>query len=121
MKTLYDKIWDSHLAVPETDAPAILYIDLHLVHEVTSPQAFSGLRKRGIKVRRPDRTVATMDHSIPTLSRSLAGFDEVAANQVRQLEKNCNEFGIPLYGLDSPNQGIVHVIGPDLGLTQPGL
>jgi len=120
MKTLYDKIWDSHLVTPETDAPAILYIDLHLIHEVTSPQAFSGLRKRGLKVRRPDRTFATMDHSIPTTSRSLTGFDEIAANQVRQLEKNCKEFGIPLYGLDSPNQGIVHVIGPDLGLTQPG-
>lgn len=120
MKTLYDKIWDSHLVTPETDAPAILYIDLHLVHEVTSPQAFSGLRKRGIKVRRPDRTFATMDHSIPTTSRSLTGFDEIAANQVRQLEKNCKEFGIPLYGLDSPNQGIVHVIGPELALTQPG-
>jgi 3-isopropylmalate/(R)-2-methylmalate dehydratase large subunit len=120
MKTLYDKIWESHLVTPETDAPAILYIDLHLIHEVTSPQAFSGLRKRGIKVRRPDRTFATMDHSIPTISRSLTGFDEIAANQVRQLEKNCNEFGIQLYGLDSPNQGIVHVIGPELGLTQPG-
>jgi 3-isopropylmalate/(R)-2-methylmalate dehydratase large subunit len=120
MKTLYDKIWDAHLVTPETDAPAILYIDLHLIHEVTSPQAFSGLRKRGLKVRRPDRTFATMDHSIPTTSRSLTGFDEIAANQVRQLEKNCKEFGIPLYGLDSPNQGIVHVIGPDLGLTQPG-
>jgi len=120
MKTLYDKIWDAHLVTPETDAPAILYTDLHLIHEVTSPQAFSGLRKRGLKVRRPDRTFATMDHSIPTTSRSLTGFDEIAANQVRQLEKNCKEFGIPLYGLDSPNQGIVHVIGPDLGLTQPG-
>lgn len=120
MKTLYDKIWDAHLVTPETDAPAILYIDLHLIHEVTSPQAFSGLRKRGLKVRRPDRTFATIDHSIPTTSRSLTGFDEIAANQVRQLEKNCKEFGIPLYGLDSPNQGIVHVIGPDLGLTQPG-
>src|SRR6185436_11709386 len=119
MKTLYDKIWDSHLVAPESDAPAILYIDLHLVHEVTSPQAFSGLRKRGIKVRRPDRTFATMDHSIPTTSRSLTGFDEIAANQVRQLEKNCKEFGIQLYGLDSPNQGIVHVIGPDLSLPQP--
>jgi len=120
MKTLYDKIWDSHLVTPETDAPAILYIDLHLIHEVTSPQAFSGLRKRGLKVRRADRTFATMDHSIPTTSRSLTGFDEIAANQVRQLEKNCKEFGIPLYGLDSPNQGIVHVIGPELALTQPG-
>jgi len=121
MKTSYDKIWDSHLVVPETDAPAILYIDLHLIHEVTTPQAFTGLRKRGIKVRRPDRTFGTMDHSIPTLSRSLSGFDEIAARQVRQLETNCKEFGIPLFGLDSPNQGIVHVIGPDLGLTQPGL
>src|SRR5438132_9418478 len=120
MKTLYDKIWDAHLVTPETDAPAILYIDLHLIHEVPSPQAFSGLRKRGIKVRRPGQTVATMDHSIPTTSRSLNGFDEIAANQVRQLEKNCKEFGIQLYGLDSPNQGIVHVIGPNLGLTQPG-
>ncbi len=121
MKTLYDKIWDSHLVAPETDAPAILYIDLHLIHEVTSPQAFSGLRNRGIKVRRPDRTVGTMDHSIPTTSRSLNGFDEIAAKQVRQLEVNCKEFGVRLYGLDSLNQGIVHVIGPDLGLTQPGL
>jgi 3-isopropylmalate/(R)-2-methylmalate dehydratase large subunit len=121
MKTLYDKIWDAHLVVPETDAPAILYIDLHLIHEVTTPQAFSGLRKRGIKVRRPDRTVATMDHSIPTISRSLSSVDEIAAKQVRQLETNCSEFGIRLYGMDSPNQGIVHVIGPDLGLTQPGL
>lgn len=121
MKTLYDKIWDSHVVVPETDAPAILYIDLHLIHEVTTPQAFTGLRKRGLKVRRPDRAVATMDHSIPTISRSLSAVDEIAAKQVRQLETNCKEFGIRLYGLDSPNQGIVHVIGPDLGLTQPGL
>src|SRR5262245_50280029 len=111
MKTLYDKIWESHLVTPETDAPGILYIDLHLVHEVTSPQAFSGLRKRGIKVRRPDRTFATMDHSIPTISRSLNCFDEIAANQVRQLEKNCKEFGVEVYGLESPKQGIVHVIG----------
>ncbi len=120
MKTLYDKIWDSHVAVPESDAPAILYIDLHLIHEVTSPQAFTGLRKRGVKVRRPDKTFATMDHSIPTLSRTLSGFDEVAANQIRTLAANCKEFGIPLYDLDSPKQGIVHVIGPELGLTQPG-
>jgi len=119
-KTLYDKIWESHLVKPETDAPAILYIDLHLVHEVTSPQAFAGLRRRGLKVRRPDLTFATMDHSIPTTSRSLAGFDEAAARQVRQLEVNCNEFGIRLYGLESSHQGIVHVIGPELGLTQPG-
>ena len=120
MKTLYDKIWDAHIVVPETDAPAILYIDLHLIHEVTTPQAFTELRRRGLRIRRPDRTFATMDHSIPTTSRSLAGFDEMAAKQVRQLEANCKEFGVPLFGLDSPRQGIVHVIGPELGLTQPG-
>jgi len=120
MKTLYDKIWDAHIVVPETDAPAILYIDLHLIHEVTTPQAFTELRRRGLRIRRPDRTFATMDHSIPTTSRSLAGFDEMAAKQVRQLEANCKEFGVPLFDLDSPRQGIVHVIGPELGLTQPG-
>src|SRR5881409_3140886 len=120
MKTLYDKIWDSHIVVPETDAPAILYIDLHLIHEVTTPQAFTGLRKRGLKIRRTDKTFATMDHSIPTSSRSLSGFDEMAANQVRTLAANCAEFGVPLFDLNSPKQGIVHVIGPELGLTQPG-
>src|SRR5437773_3486169 len=120
MKTLYDKIWDSHVVVAETDAPAILYIDLHLIHEVTTPQAFTGLRKRGLKVRRTDKTFATMDHSIPDLSRSLSGFDEMAANQVRTLAANCAEFGIPIFDLNSPKQGIVHVIGPELGLTQPG-
>ncbi|PYS18467.1 MAG: 3-isopropylmalate dehydratase large subunit [Acidobacteria bacterium] len=120
MKTLYDKIWDSHVVVAETDAPAILYIDLHLIHEVTTPQAFTGLRKRGLKVRRTDKTFATMDHSIPTSSRSLSGFDEMAANQVRTLAANCAEFGVPLFDLNSPKQGIVHVIGPELGLSQPG-
>src|SRR5881296_3344787 len=120
MKTLYDKIWGSHVVVAETDAPAILYIDLHLIHEVTTPQAFTGLRKRGLKVRRTDKTFATMDHSIPTSSRSLSGFDEMAANQVRTLAANCAEFGVPLFDLTSPKQGIVHVIGPELGLTQPG-
>src|SRR5437867_9147381 len=120
MKTLYDKIWGSHVVVAETDAPAILYIDLHLIHEVTTPQAFTGLRKRGLKVRRTDKTFATMDHSIPTSSRSLSGFDEMAANQVRTLAANCAEFGVPLFDLNSPKQGIVHVIGPELGLTQPG-
>src|SRR6516164_441415 len=121
MKTLYDKIWDAHVVVPETDAPAILYIDIHLIHEVTTPQAFSGLKQRGLKVRRPDKTVGTMDHSIPTTSRSLAGFDEMAANQVRTLVANCKDFGIPLYDMTSTKQSIVHVIGPELGLTQPGL
>src|SRR5499427_8572754 len=120
MKTLYDKIWDAHVVVPETDAPAILYIDIHLIHEVTTPQAFSGLKNRGQKVRSTEKTFATMDHSIPTSSRSLSGFDEMAAKQVRALAANCAEFGIPLYDLNSTRQGIVHVIGPELGLTQPG-
>src|SRR5216117_3767214 len=120
MKTLYDKIWDSHVVVPETDAPAILYIDIHLIREVTTPQAFAGLKERGLKVRRTDKTFGTMDHSIPTSSRSLSGFDEMAAKQVRMLAANCAEFGIPLYDLSSTKQGIVHVIGPELGLTQPG-
>jgi 3-isopropylmalate/(R)-2-methylmalate dehydratase large subunit len=121
MKTLYDKIWDAHVVVPETDAPAILYIDVHLIHEVTTPQAFTGLKNRRLKVRRTDKTFATMDHSIPTTSRSLAGFDEMAAKQVRTLAENCVEFGIPLYDLSSTKQGIVHVIGPELGVTQPGI
>src|SRR5438094_5530554 len=120
MKTLYDKIWDAHVVVPETDAPAILYIDVHLIHEVTTPQAFAGLKSRGLKVRSADKTFATMDHSIPTSSRSLSGFDEMAAKQVRVLAANCAEFGVPLYDLNSTKQGIVHVIGPELGLTQPG-
>src|SRR6516225_12217721 len=118
MKTLYDKIWDAHVVVPETDDPAIIYIDLHLIHEVTTPQAFSGLKKRGLKVRRTDKTVGTMDHSIPTTSRSLSGFDEMAANQVRTLAANCEEFGVPLFDLNSPKQGIVHVIGPGLGQAE---
>ena len=120
-QTLFEKIWNSHVVVDEPDCPALLYIDLHLIHEVTSPQAFQGLRDRGIRVRRPGNTVATLDHSIPTTDRSLPIADPMAAKQVRQLEENCREFGIPLYGLDSPYQGIVHVIGPELGLTQPGL
>src|ERR1051325_7851382 len=120
MKTLYDKIWDSHIVVPESDAPAILYIDLHLIHEVTTPQAFTGLRKRGLRVRRTDKTFGTVDHSIPTFSRSLSGFDEIAANQVRTMMANCADFGVALFDLSSTRQGIVHVIGPELGLTQPG-
>jgi len=120
-KTLYDKIWESHIVVPETDAPAILFVDLHLIHEVTSPQAFDEIKKRGLRVRRTDLTVATADHSIPTTTRVLsAADDEMAFLQVTALEKNCKEFGIPLYGLGSPQQGIVHVIGPELGVTQPG-
>jgi 3-isopropylmalate/(R)-2-methylmalate dehydratase large subunit len=120
-KTLFQKLWDSHVVVQQPDSPAVLYIDLHLVHEVTSPQAFSGLRQRGLKVRRPDKTVATMDHSIPTTPPGTPIADPLAAAQIRQLETNAAEFGIPLYGMDSPHRGIVHVIGPELGLTQPGM
>src|SRR5262245_61632053 len=120
-RTLVEKIWDDHVVVDQAGAPSVLAIDLHLVHEVTSPQAFTGLRRRGLPVRHPERTVATADHSIPTTPRDLPILDEMAAAQVRQLEDNCREFGIPLHGLGDPNQGIVHVIGPQLGLTQPGM
>jgi 3-isopropylmalate/(R)-2-methylmalate dehydratase large subunit len=121
-RTIVDKIWDEHLVAPGADgAPDVLGIDLHLVHEVTSPQAFDGLRDRGLRVRRPGQTLATVDHSIPTTDRSLPFADEVAFTQVSRLEQNCNEFGIPLHGIGSPHQGIVHVIGPELGLTQPGM
>ncbi|RME07617.1 MAG: 3-isopropylmalate dehydratase large subunit, partial [Anaerolineae bacterium] len=120
-KTLFEKIWESHVVAQEAASPAVLYIDLHLIHEVTSPQAFSGLRRRGLRVRRPDRTVATMDHSTPTSELSLRVIDEEGARQLRQLEENCREFGIPLYDLKDPQRGIVHVIGPELGLTQPGM
>ena len=124
-KTLFEKVWERHEVVPETpDTPAILYVDLHLTHEVTSPQAFSVLRSRGLKVRRPDRTVVTMDHSTPTDTAQVFGGKpialESAANQVRQLEKNCAEFGLELIGLQDPRRGIVHIIGPELGATQPG-
>jgi 3-isopropylmalate/(R)-2-methylmalate dehydratase large subunit len=120
-RTLVEKIWDDHVVVEEPGAPSVLAIDLHLVHEVTSPQAFTGLRNRGLTVRRPGQTVATADHSIPTHPRNLPILDEMAAAQVAQLEANCHEFGIPLHGIGSPSQGIVHVIGPQLGLTQPGM
>lgn len=120
-RTLLDKIWDQHIVLQEPDSPTILYIDLHLIHEVTSPQAFAGLRARGLRVRRPDKTFATLDHSIPTDPRAFPIADEIAAKQVAQLETNCREFGIRLFGLDDPRQGIVHVIGPELGLTQPGM
>ncbi len=120
-KTLFEKIWDGHVVAQEADAPAILYIDLHLIHEVTSPQAFNGLRQRGLRVRRPERTLATLDHSIPTTPPGAPLTDLLAAAQIRQLEENAAEFGIPLLGMDSPQRGIVHVIGPELGLTQPGM
>jgi 3-isopropylmalate/(R)-2-methylmalate dehydratase large subunit len=120
-RTLVEKIWDDHVVAQEPGAPAILAVDLHLIHEVTSPQAFTGLRKRGLPVRHPERTVATADHSVPTHPRSLPILDPMAAAQVAQLEANCHEFGIPIHGLGTPHQGIVHVIGPELGLTQPGM
>ncbi len=120
-KTLFDKIWDAHVVHHATGKPAIIYIDLHLVHEVTSPQAFAGLRLTGRRVRRPELTVCTVDHNVPTWSRSLPITDPVSKAQIETLEKNCADFGLKLYGLDSPQQGIVHVIGPELGLTMPGM
>ena len=119
-KTLFEKVWATHVVREDAGAPAMLYVDLHLVHEVTSPQAFDGLRARGLRVRRPERTVATMDHSTPTLPRGLAVVDAQAEAQLAKLKANCAEFGIQLYDLDSSEQGIVHVIGPELGVTQPG-
>ena len=120
-RTIIEKVWDNHIVAQREGAPAVLFIDLHLVHEVTSPQAFSGLRERGVKVRRPDLTFATVDHSTPTTPRNLPIVDQVAAAQVAQLEKNAQEFGIPYFGFQDRNQGIVHVIGPEQGLTQPGM
>jgi 3-isopropylmalate/(R)-2-methylmalate dehydratase large subunit len=120
---LFDRIWHSHTVRPDGDAPAVLGVDLHLVHEVTSPQAFTELRSRGLRVRRPNRTIATMDHATPTMSANDGGLP-VAADAVAQtatLEENCREFGVPLYALGHERQGIVHVIGPELGLTQPGM
>src|SRR5579871_5522970 len=121
-KTLYEKIWDSHVVHEEPGKPALIYIDRHLVHEGTSPQAFAGLRSEGRKVRRPDLTFAVMDHSVPTVSkeRLLPIVDEAARLQFDALEKNCNETGVRLFDMHSANQGIVHVIGPELGITQPG-
>src|ERR1043166_2473513 len=120
-RTIIEKVWDAHVAHEQTGAPTLLYIDLHLVHEVTSPQAFQGLRERGLKVRRPDLTIATADHSIPTTDRALPIVDEIAARQLAQLETNCREFGIPCFGIHSERQGIVHVIGAEMGLTQHGM
>jgi len=120
-RTLLDKLWDAHVVADEPGAPAVLYIDLHLVHEVTSPQAFSGLRQKGLKVRRPERTVATMDHSTPTNALTLPMNDPMCRDQLLQLQANCEEFGIRLYDFASAERGIVHVIGPEQGLTQPGM
>jgi len=119
-RTLFEKVWDDHVVAQEPGSPAVLYIDLHLVHEVTSPQAFSGLAARGLKVRRPEKTVATMDHSIPTIPGGLAVVDDQARAQLKMLESNCASNGVTLHGIGAARQGIVHVMGPELGLTQPG-
>ncbi len=119
-ETLFEKIWDSHVVVEKQDGPSLLYIDRHLVHEVTSPQAFEGLRINNRKVRRPDLTIATMDHNVPTDDRKLQIIDQSSAVQIQALEKNCKDFGINLFDMNSPYQGIVHVIGPQLGITLPG-
>ena len=121
-KTLFEKVWESHLVAELANEPALLYIDLHLVHEVTSPQAFEGLRIAGRKLRRPDRTVATIDHNVPTTQAGrILIEDAIAAKQIDTLRKNCADFGVTLYDIQSAEQGIVHVIGPELGLTKPGM
>ena len=125
MSTLFEKVWSDHLVIDETpDTPAVLYIDLHIIHEVTTPQAFTVLREKGLAVRRPELTLATMDHSTPTTPvtsfKDLAVVGESAAGQIRQMEQNCSDFGLDLIGFGNANRGIVHVIGPELGATQPG-
>ena len=120
-KTLFEKIWETHVVKTIEDGPSVLYIDKHLIHEVTSPQAFNGLNKRGIKVFRPKQVVATVDHNVPTIDQHLPIKEELSRVQVETLKKNCEEHGIELYGLGHPFQGIVHIIGPELGITQPGM
>ncbi len=120
-RTLFEKIWDEHVVAQEPGCPALLYIDLHLVHEVTSPQAFQGLRERGLRVRQPSKTVATVDHIVPTINRGLPIADPQASELIAQLQRNCRDAGITLHGLESTHQGIVHVIGAELGITQPGM
>ena len=124
-RTLFDKIWDNHVVIQEKDSvqgnPSLIYVDCHLIHEVTSPQAFAGLKQHGRKVRRPDLTFATMDHNVPTTNRSLPVIDGDSSLQMNTLRDNCKEFGITLFDMLSPKQGIVHVIGPELGLTLPGM
>jgi 3-isopropylmalate/(R)-2-methylmalate dehydratase large subunit len=121
MSTLFQKLWEAHIVRKAEGEPTLLYIDLHLIHEVTSPQAFDGLRQAGRSVRRPNLTFGTVDHNVPTTDRSLPIADAVAANQVEALRRNCKEFGVQLFDIHTPEQGIVHVIGPELGLTQPGM
>src|SRR6266487_2245237 len=121
--TLFEKIWDSHVVVPGNEreqGPSLLYIDRHLIHEVTSPQAFAGLRANGRTVRKPDLTFATMDHNVPTDNRSLPIVDPTSSLQIHRLAQNCKDFGITLFDVNSPDQGIVHIIAPELGITLPG-
>src|SRR5467141_120403 len=120
-RTLFEKVWDTHVVRAAPHEPALLYIDLHLVHEVTSPQAFDGLRAANRPVRRPNLTIATIDHNVPTTDRSQPIADPIAAKQIETLRQNCAEYGITLFDINSRDQGIVHVIGPELGLTQPGM
>src|SRR5882724_11927352 len=121
MRTLFDRVWDAHVVRELADGVSLLYVDLHLVHEVTSPQAFAGLKREKRSVRRPELTLATVDHNVPTGDRSLPIADEIAARQVDALSSNAREFGVELFDLRSPDQGIVHVVGPELGATQPGM
>src|SRR5882762_4990013 len=121
MRTLFDRVWDAHVVRELAGGVALLYVDLHLVHEVTSPQAFAGLKREKRSVRRPELTLATVDHNVPTGDRSLPIADEIAARQVDALSSNAREFGVELFDLRSPDQGIVHVVGPELGATQPGM
>lgn len=120
-KTLFEKIWQKHLVKSIPEGPDVIYIDKHFIHEVTSPQAFGGLEKRGLKVYRPDKTVATVDHNVPTIDQHLPIKEELSRKQVQKLAENCNNHGIEFYGLGHPFQGIVHIIGPELGITQPGM
>src|SRR5262245_57274091 len=120
-KTLSEKVWENHVVRRAEGEPDLLYVDIHLVHEVTSPQAFDGLRMAGRPVRRPDLTVATMDHNVPTTGLDQPVRDPISARQMEVLRKNCEEFGIRLYAMGEPGQGIVHVIGPEQGFTQPGM
>ncbi len=120
-KSLFEKLWDAHVVHKVEDGPSVLYIDWHFIHEVTSPQAFAGLEERGLAVFRPSKTIATADHNVPTLNQDLPIQNELSRNQVAKLEENCEKFGIELYGLGHDRQGIVHVIGPELGITQPGM
>jgi 3-isopropylmalate/(R)-2-methylmalate dehydratase large subunit len=120
-RTLFEKVWNAHVVAQDEGAPAVLYVDAHLVHEVTSPQAFAMLRERGLPVRRPERTFATMDHAIPTRDVDITLWPSDAATQVRTLRENCQDFGVTLFDIDGPVQGIVHVVGPEMGITQPGM